>query len=1000
MMIRRLGGPFGLAVLAWVAGAAADGADLGAFLPLKAKPEGEAGRETRLRGAHRVMLYAPAKGAPMALRVELGQVGRYASEVIAQPAGMAEKLIVRPESAGGPASGVLRFAAPKRGVVTVDLATSQNAATVTALGPNAWLLLEASERNPLHVISRVGKLRFFVPRSARSFTAFGRGSGTVENVRIRVHDPAGKQVGQTSAQGSRTARLRVTVPEAHRGKVWTLTADKPADLEGTFEDAWLWLSDDVPAHVSPQPDGLLVPFCSGLQQPPIWRGREPVELRFSLNVEPPPGAWLGILIGLAGRSRGLGGAQPADRVVTVPVRRTEPAGRHTLCARLMGADKTMLVETETSLTFTKDLVFVGAPQALVRAELQEREGQLPVLFIQRNVGGDLPLAVDMRLRRTRIPETPGHPGAESVLEQAVDTLGDQTWVARPPEELADGHYQWKVIARASEGEAADIQFAHFLVKGEQRFAEVPPPPAPPMPVLSDAERKRGFVAFAREAADAIVYNHRPRREEIDAPLKAEMLRDEHEPATFGVWAAEDVRGLRVSVSPLKHPTKDATLPVEVRLARHWPQRVSWRTSTYRIIPELLEPNASFDLALGQLKQVWLTILTAKDTPDGIYRATVTARDAKGRSCAVPLEVKVWPFTLERPSDVHWGLYSDSSRWRRYTDAQVRAELADIKAHGITTLMCYPPHHSTATMEGGKLKIDASEFVKYMRMAKEAGLGPPWVMSLQELGSTVKRLVPRKPLTDPEFKRVYQDYARFFVELAKREKLGECVWHTIDEPWSKEAQAKAAIQLGYMKELGLTTFTTAGPVSPEIDRQLDVRCYSIGHLLASPGVLDEQRRRTAASGDRLWFYGSGCYTGQDGNVISNRFITGFLFWKSGAEGVWSWTFLRAKGDVYDDFDGDRHREAKEACIVYPSTTGRAPTPTLQWEGIREGIDDYCYAYTILQLGKRAGLEDVAKRELDRLMKRVPIRRAPGDFTAADAQRLRREIIGIYFGHLCK
>ena len=295
-------------MLASAAAATVRAEDLGAFLPLKAKPQGEVGRATRLRGAHRVMLYAPAKGAEMALRVEVHQVGKYASEVIAQPVGMAEKLIVRPESAGGPATGILRFAAQKRGVVTVDLATSPTAATVAALGPNAWLLLEASERNPLHVISRVGQLRFFVPRSARSFTAFGRGSGTVENVRIRVHDPDGKQVGQASAQGSRTARLRVAVPEAPRGKVWTLAADKPPALEGTFEDAWLWLSDDVPAYVSPQPDGLLVPFCSGLQQPPIWRGTEPVELKFSVNVEPPPGAWLGIVIGLAGRSRGLGGA--------------------------------------------------------------------------------------------------------------------------------------------------------------------------------------------------------------------------------------------------------------------------------------------------------------------------------------------------------------------------------------------------------------------------------------------------------------------------------------------------------------------------------------------------------------------------------------------------------------------------------------------------------------------------------------------------------------------
>jgi len=34
-------------------------ADLGAFLPLRATPSGEAGPATRLRGSHTVMLYAP-----------------------------------------------------------------------------------------------------------------------------------------------------------------------------------------------------------------------------------------------------------------------------------------------------------------------------------------------------------------------------------------------------------------------------------------------------------------------------------------------------------------------------------------------------------------------------------------------------------------------------------------------------------------------------------------------------------------------------------------------------------------------------------------------------------------------------------------------------------------------------------------------------------------------------------------------------------------------------
>jgi hypothetical protein len=340
--------------------------------------------------------------------------------------------------------------------------------------------------------------------------------------------------------------------------------------------------------------------------------------------------------------------------------------------------------------------------------------------------------------------------------------------------------------------------------------------------------------------------------------------------------------------------------------------------------------------------------------------------------------------------VHWGLYSNSARWRKSPDRQVRAELADIRAHGITSLMCYPPHHADIEYEGGELSVDSAEFAKYMRMAKAAGLGPPWVMSMQGLRSRVKRLTG-KPITDPEFKEVYQGITRHFVELAKRLELGECVWHAVDEPWSDEKQAEAVALLGYLDELGLTTFTTAGPVPPKIDRVLDIRCYGIGHLLGSEGLLREQQDLVRQAGDRLWFYGSGCYTGQDGNVRENRFITGALFWRSGAQGVWSWTFMRAKGNVYDDFDGGRHREHKEACIVYPSPDEAAPMPTLQWEGIREGADDYATAHTLRTIARQAGDRgQAALRRLDELMSAVPIRRAAGHFTTADMQRLRERL----------
>jgi len=511
-------------------------ADLGAFLPLKAQPSGEAGLPTRLRGSHTVMLYAPARGAPMALRVEAAQIGRYEAEILAHPThDPATKLVVRPEAAGGPASGVLRFEAPKRGVVTVELATSSNAAALTALAPNGWLLYEASARNPLHVIGRAERLHFFVPSSTRRFAVFGRGGGGRENARITVFDPAGQQAGQASARGARTATVQVRVPEQHRGKVWWLKADRPPDLDGVFEDGYLWLSDDVPAYVSPQPDGLLVPFCSGLQRPPIWRGKEPVRLTFGLNIEPPKGAYLEATLEWRYRMAPPRVIGEPGKSVTLPVDAKQRLGRRPLYVRLRDAQHEVVAESRTHATVTRSLIFVGEPQALVRTELVKREGKPPALSVQRNVvGAAIPLRAQVRLLRTANPETPGHLDAEIVLKRDLGEVGDEPVVIEPPEKPADGCYQWKVVARSPEGELVDVQFAHFLLRGDEQFAEVPPPPAPPIPVLREGQR--GFVAFARMAADAIAYNHRPQQEDLRWPVKATLLRGEFEPATFGVWA--------------------------------------------------------------------------------------------------------------------------------------------------------------------------------------------------------------------------------------------------------------------------------------------------------------------------------------------------------------------------------------------------------------------------------------------------------------------------------
>jgi len=99
---------------------------------------------------------------------------------------------------------------------------------------------------------------------------------------------------------------------------------------------------------------------------------------------------------------------------------------------------------------------------------------------------------------------------------------------------------------------------------------------------------------------------------------------------------------------------------------------------------------------------------------------------------------------------------------------------------------------------------------------------------------------------------------------------------------------------------------------------------------------------ARAGDEFWCYGIGCYRGQEGRVLPNRYAGGFLFWKTGARRMFAWTFQRPRGRPYDDFDG------LDYCITYPAPDSPVSLRTLQWEGIREGVNDARYALCLESL----------------------------------------------------
>ncbi|MFW6438369.1 MAG: hypothetical protein ACOCZ7_05070, partial [Armatimonadota bacterium] len=383
-------------------------------------------------------------------------------------------------------------------------------------------------------------------------------------------------------------------------------------------------------------------------------------------------------------------------------------------------------------------------------------------------------------------------------------------------------------------------------------------------------------------------------------------------------------------------------------------------------------------------------------PPGRYQGLMRITDAHGNSNARRSVLSVQPFELMEPAEYHWGLYTDSTRWKTMSQARVRSEMRDFVDHGITSGMMYPPPHSEFTMDGDRLRINSREFERYMRWMLQEGLRPPTVISMQALAGTVARLVPDAEVRGEEFERVYKQIVQHFVDVGEREGWGELVWHAVDEPNRRYEDTIAAAyeELSWFKDLGLTTFTTVNDplvAQEQLNPVLDARCYYASFVGRSAEAQEQIAAETAASGDRLWLYGTGCYTGMDGTTMPNRFLAGYMLRKTEAEGIWCWTLQRANGDIHNDFDGQGNPMSKEPCTTYVSEDGSEMVPTLQWEGHREGVDDFRYIYTLEQMAAERGADgQEALAALDALLAEVPWGLRPGDFSAADSDALRAEI----------
>ncbi len=463
---------------------------------------------------------------------------------------------------------------------------------------------------------------------------------------------------------------------------------------------------------------------------------------------------------------------------------------------------------------------------------------------------------------------------------------------------------------------------------------------------------QGPVLYTRGIMHDITPEDAPQPGEDIAAIEMIACRGESEPFSLGVYATADgawtieVSDLELRADPAETIAASA---VEVSLLS-FGETPGHLGKGARTTDWVLDVGArSLHVAGGQTRRLWLAVHVPNDAAPGLYEGSFALKEGEGNgTVTVPLRVDVLPVNLEPVPDVQFALLWTVA-FGQYHDEMTRAQrrpaaldlYRELRQHGMTCIApkCSDWPYKSGQFEGLQACIEA---------AMQAGLEGPVVWHMASLINGVKGC---RQFAHYDGKCDNWSEARDLAHLTdivtdvrrQGEANGwpEVVFCPADEPGTQtDDLAIRALRLGTILPKGLRMIHDLGargattmtePVDDkhnrqwvqepdELRRQWDmsrpdcqVRIYGYGYPQGTTGLAFE-KADCARRGHEMWFYHNPSV--MEGDRHQARMFFGMWGWLVGADGLTAWT--------------------------YPG--GR----TIQWELVRDGIDDAKYLAILARL----------------------------------------------------
>jgi hypothetical protein len=455
-----------------------------------------------------------------------------------------------------------------------------------------------------------------------------------------------------------------------------------------------------------------------------------------------------------------------------------------------------------------------------------------------------------------------------------------------------------------------------------------------------------ILFFEKPAFEGVFEGTIPYESEITDVMDYRIAKNEFESLFFNVYSRLDLGNVDVSLSDFVGP--QGTIPkenAEIRVVKNWFQAGTGtkRTILPQYIPELLlfddtieiegrdwnntnlPPIIELDHAVTNIdaytsKQFVITINTSSVTPPGNYTSTLTLNSENGYSKSLQINLEVLPFELaksgKRNSIYCHGRISESpdpARNNNYIGLErFEKQIQDIRNHGFDGITVYGEESH-------------EDYAQKLGMIKDNGF------------------------TGPVTFMVYSDSNRDLLINSGYEPY----FYGSDEPDSDSKLIGHIYKSMNIHEGGGLVITAIRKSTAERLKDPDDPIYDnfpegtyepleMANLAVSTDGINYFHSLTSGSATTS---GNETYYWQimQEDPRLNRFLSGFFLWNTGLDGVFPYVYQSLVNNSYDDFDVFVPGSAKrDNLVTYPSSEG--PVPTIQWEALREGIDDTRYLQT--------------------------------------------------------